>query len=195
MAPVSAAFWQEFELDPRHPSFAGLRASDRDRELVTRLLSESYAQGRLDRAELDTRADSLAAARTLGELPALVSDLVPSGPGPTDSARLGGPQQLRERAVAGWTRSRRDAFWGFVSASFICWVIWIAIGFGEGRWDAGFPWPLIVSAATLLNLARIQYRREDLIADEVRALERRQERDRRRELGQGPDQPAGPDPD
>jgi hypothetical protein len=190
MAPVSEAFWQEFELDPRHQSFAGLRASDRDRDLVSRLLSESYAQGRLDRAELDARADSLASARTLGELPPIVSDLVPAGPGPSSPARTRGPQEMRERAVANWTRSRRDAVWTFVSVSFICWVIWFAIGFGEGRWDAGFPWPLFASAWTLLHLARIQYRREDLIADEVRALERRQERDRRRELGEGPDEQA-----
>jgi hypothetical protein len=92
--------------------------------------------------------------------------------------------------VASWTRSRRDAAWTFVSASVICWVIWFAIGFGGDAWNAGFPWPLFVTAFTGLNLARIQYRREDLIADGVRSLERKQERDRRRELGQGPDEPT-----
>lgn len=55
--------------------------------------------------------------------------------------------------------------------------------------------PLFVTAGTALNVARIQYRRQDLIADEVRSLERKQERDRRRELGQKPDdsrsQPQG----
>ena len=192
MAHVSEAFWREFELDPRHPSFAALRASDRDRELVNRVLSEGYAEGRLDREELDERGGALAAARTLGELPALVSDLVPLGPEPTQSARLVGPEGMRERAVERWTRSRRDAAWTFVSASVICWVIWFAIGLGPGRFDAGFPWPLFVSAFTALNLARIQYRRQDLIADEVRSLERKQEKQRRRELGQPPDDPDEP---
>jgi len=67
----------------------------------------------------------------------------------------------------------------------------VAVGFGGERWDAGFPWPLFASAFTALNVARIQYRREDLIADEVRSLERKRERERRRELGQPPDDPDG----
>jgi Domain of unknown function (DUF1707) len=187
---VSEGFWREFELDPRHPSFAALRASDRDRELVNRVLGESYAQGRLDREELDARSATLASARTLGELPPLVADLVPQAPGHTHGNRLVGPQELREQAVENWTRARRDAVWTFVSASVICWVIWFAIGFGEGRIDAGFPWPLFVSAATALHAGRVQFRRKDLIEDEVRKLERRQERDRRRELGRGHDGPA-----
>ena len=74
----------------------------------------------------------------------------------------------------------------------ICWVIWLAIGFDSGRFDPGFPWPLFVTAGTALNAARIQYRRQDLIADEVRSLERKQERERRRELGQKPDDPDEP---
>jgi hypothetical protein len=189
MAHVSEAFWREFELDPRHPSFAPLRASDRDRDLVNRVLGEGYAQGRLDRDELDSRATAVASARTLGELPPLVSDLVPPGPGPTDATRLVGSADLRERAVASWTRARRDAVWSFLYVSVICWVIWVAIGFDGEHWNAGFPWPLFASAFTALNVARIQYRREDLIADELRSLERKRERERRRELGAGPDDP------
>lgn len=182
---VSEAFWREFELDPRHPSFSALRASDQDRELIGRVLTESYAQGRLDREELDTRTAALAGARTLGELPPLVADLVPQGPGPFHGARLVGAHELREQAVAKWTRARRDAVWTFVYASAICWVIWVALGFGGDGWQASFPWPLFVSAWTALHAARIQFRRTDMIEDEVRRLERRQERDRRRELGQG----------
>ncbi len=192
MAHVSEAFWREFELDPRHPSFAALRASDRDRELVNRVLTEGYAQGRLDREELDARATDLAAARTLGELPPLVTDLVPLAPAATHGTSLQGPEELRDRAVASWERSRRDAIWTVLSASLICWVIWVAIGLGEGRFDAGFPWPLFVTAGTALNAARIQYRRQDLIADELRSLERKQERERRRELEQQPDDPDEP---
>jgi Domain of unknown function (DUF1707) len=189
MAHVAEAFWGEFELDPRHPSFAPLRASDRDRELVSRVLTEGYAQGRLDREELDTRAAALAAARTLGELPPLVTDLVPLTPSATHGRHSLGPEELRERAVANWERSRRDAIWTVLSASLICWVIWFAIGLDADRFDAGFPWPLFVTAGTALNAARIQYRRQDLVADEVRSLERKQERERRRELGQKPDEP------
>ena len=49
-----------------------------------------------------------------------------------------------------------------------------------------------MTAGTALNAARIQYRRQDLIADEVRSLERKQERERRRELGQKPHDPDEP---
>ncbi len=189
---VSEAFWAEFELDPRHPSFAPLRASDRDRELVNGVLTEGYDQGRLDREELDARTATLAAARTLGELPSLVTDLVPVSPSATHGLRPLGPEELRERAIARWERSRRDAIWTVLSASLICWVIWFAIGLGEGLFDAGFPWPLFVTAGTVLNVARIQYRRQDLIADEIRSLERKQERERRREPGQKPDHPDEP---
>jgi Domain of unknown function (DUF1707) len=192
MTHVSEAFWREFELDPRHPSFAALRASDRDRELVNRVLTEGYAQGRLDREELDSRATDLAAARTLGELPPLVTDLVPLAASATHGSSLQGPEELHERAVASWTRSRRDAIWTVLSASVITWVIWIAVSFDGGRFEPGFPWPLFVTAATALNAARIQYRRQDLVADEVRSLERKQERARRRELGQKPDDPDEP---
>lgn len=192
MAHVSEAFWGEFELDPRHPSFASLRASDRDRDLVSRLLGESYAQGRLDREELDARTTALASARALGELPSLVTDLVPLGPGPDEVSRLVGPANLHEQAVANWTRARRDAVWSFLYVSAICWVIWVAAGFGGEGWNAGFPWPLFASAFTALNVARIQYRREDLIADQIRSLERKRERERRRELGPQPDDPDEP---
>ncbi len=192
MSHVAEAFWGEFELDPRHPSFAPLRASDRDRELVSRVLTEGYAQGRLDREELDVRAAALASARVLGELPPLVTDLVPLTPGATRGTRPLGPDDLRERAVAKWERSRRDAIWTVLSASLICWVIWFALGLGTDRFDPGFPWPLFVTAGTALSVARIQYRRQDLIADEVRSLERKQERERRRELGQKPDEPDEP---
>jgi hypothetical protein len=192
MSHVSEAFWGEFELDPRHPSFASLRASDRDRDLISRVLTEGYAQGRLERDELDARAATLAEARTLGELPPLVTDLVPTAPGTAEGIRPLGPEALSERAAATWARSRRDAIWTVLSASVICWVIWFAIGLGEDRFDAGFPWPIFVTLGTALNAARIQYRREDLIADEVRSLERKQERERRRELGQGPDEPGEP---
>ncbi|MEO5852081.1 MAG: hypothetical protein ABIQ15_06170 [Nocardioides sp.] len=57
--------WGEFTRDPRSADHAHLRAADADREIVQRVLADAYADGRLDRLEL-------------GELPDLVSDLVPA---------------------------------------------------------------------------------------------------------------------
>jgi hypothetical protein len=57
-----------------------LRASDADRELVITLLSEAAADGRLTLPEHAERSEQALAARTLGELVRLTSDLtLPSG--------------------------------------------------------------------------------------------------------------------
>ena len=52
-----ASIWERFSLDPRHPENARLRASDRDRDVVSDLLGTAYAEGRLTPEELDERSD------------------------------------------------------------------------------------------------------------------------------------------
>lgn len=57
-----------------------LRASDADRDLVISLLSEAAGDGRLTLSEHAERSERALAARTLGELATLTSDLaLPSG--------------------------------------------------------------------------------------------------------------------
>ena len=73
--------WDRFSLDPRPAENAHLRASD-DRDAVNDLLGTAYAEGRLTREELDERTDRAAAAKTLGELPPIIADLVSSPPRP-----------------------------------------------------------------------------------------------------------------
>ena len=66
-------------MNPR-PGPHDLRASDADRELVITLLSEAVGDGRLTLSEHAERSERALAARTLGELVGLTSDLtVPSG--------------------------------------------------------------------------------------------------------------------
>src|SRR3954449_7875839 len=72
--------WASFQHDPRDPAAAPLRASDADRNVVHQLLTDAFADGRLDREEYDERTAAAMSARTLGELPPLVSDLVPDRP-------------------------------------------------------------------------------------------------------------------
>ncbi len=57
-----------------------MRASDRDRDVVLGVLAEGYADGRITKEEYDERSGATAAAKTLGELPALIVDLVPLTP-------------------------------------------------------------------------------------------------------------------
>ena len=72
--------WASFQHDPRDPAVAPLRASDADRNVVHGVLTEAFADGRLDREEYDERTAATLQARTLGQLPALVADLVPDRP-------------------------------------------------------------------------------------------------------------------
>lgn len=172
--------WASIPHDPRLPQHAGLRAADADREVVLGVLGEAYADGRLTREEHDERASLAARARHLGELPALLSDLLPAvvlrpGTGPGVPARV-----LRERAEAEYRRKRREALWGFLSASLVCWVIWVAVSLPDLS-DA-FPWPLFVMLATLLHLGRITFQREQITQDELRRLDRRARKRHRRGL-------------
>ena len=166
--------WAAFDHDPRRTENSALRASDLDRDVVHGVLGEAYADGRLDRDEFDQRSESVTGARTLAELPDIMADLVPS--------RAVVPAvATHEAAVAEYQSERRNALWGFLSASTICWVIWFATG-------ASFPWPLIVMAASGLNFGRIAFERESRIAENERSIVKRERKElakqERKELGQ-----------
>jgi hypothetical protein len=97
--------------DPR------LRASDAERESTVGLLREHATAGRLDLDELEQRIGAAYAARTHGELGALLQDL---------PARIAAP---RPRA------RRHDHEWGaFLKVAFVLVAIW-ALG------GAGYFWP------------------------------------------------------
>jgi hypothetical protein len=86
-----------------------LRASDADRDLVITLLSEAAGDGRLSLSEHAERSERALAARTLGELARLTSDLtLPSGQ----------PIQLypRRSVTAMFARERRQGRWVVPSA-------------------------------------------------------------------------------
>jgi hypothetical protein len=164
----TSSVWQEFSADPRDRAHASLRASDADRELVRRVLADAYAEGRLERDELDERADAAGVARVLGDLPPLIDDLVPAAAASTSTRALEG---IPERAVARWERQRREAIWRFVSVSVICWVIWGVIALTNGP---HFPWPVFVMLGTGINAARVSFNRDDIVSHEVRRLEKKE---------------------
>ena len=184
---TSQSAWDEFVLDPRSPQHAGLRASDADREIVHRALGNAYADGRLSREEFDQRSDAALNARTLSELPALLADLVPV---PATPERVPGTSQgaaaLEARAVAAYRSDRREAAWGFVSASMVCWVIWWVTSGG-----GGFPWPVFVMLGTGLHLLRLLVMRNSEIEGRRQRLERKARKkladQQRKELERGAD--------
>ncbi len=173
-ATSAAAVWGSFEHDPRDRANAVLRASDTDREVIARVLTAAYADGRLDREEFDQRAETASAARTLGELPPIVADLVPErvpARRPTDELAVASPAELDRKAEEAWQDRRRNAFFGFLGPTLICWAIYLAVN--GGRID-GFVWPLIVMAATGLNLIRTLASHQEIQREELRRLEKQQ---------------------
>jgi hypothetical protein len=173
-----ADLWSSFAHDPRERANAALRASDADRERITGVLSSAFADGRIERDELDERMDRLGSARTLGELPPLVSDLVPLKSQPTrPSKSLVGvpPEEMHRWAVERWNDQRSSAVFTVLGTSVVFWGIWL--GFDS---RGGFVTiPLIVTALAMLHLIRVVTGRDQMVRDEVRRLEKKQARQHR----------------
>jgi uncharacterized membrane protein len=73
-----------------------LRLSDADRQEALDALGEHFAQGRLDRDELDERSDAVWSAKTHGDLSPVFADLPGRAAGtPPPRARRRGPVGLR----------------------------------------------------------------------------------------------------
>lgn len=97
----------------------GLRVGDTERDAVTAALHDHFAAGRLDRAELDERLEAVLAAKTFGDLRALVRDLpAPTGLpepeppagfpwGPEAAVMFGGPGHPAWRHHAHMARRHR----------------------------------------------------------------------------------------
>jgi hypothetical protein len=159
-----------------------MRASDADREIVRAVLADAYADGRLTREEHDDRLNTLYASRTLGEVPSLVSDLVPPDGLPAAPAPL--PlADLRTRGARKWRKDVEESFAAFLVPSIICTVIWIAV---TGR---GFFWPAFPMLFLGLNLVKTVVQRESAIEREVLRLEEQAAKDAAPELPTGRDDP------
>ena len=140
-----------------------------------KVVADAFAEGRITRPEYDERADAAMSSRTLGDLVVLVHDLPVVRPTPRST--------IADQAARAYTKGRREAVWGFLSASLICWVIWIATGFDDGGFDASFPWPLFVMLGTGLNAARVTWQRSEIIEEETRRLEKKERKELKRREG------------
>jgi hypothetical protein len=137
--------------DPR------LRASDADRERTAQLLREHHAVGRLTAEEFEARLEKVFAARTLGELDELLTDLpaidlyqLPSA-GIRPVRRRGGSGL--ERRADGALLPSLDATWGgWVAGSALLVVVWVVIGIQVGGL-AWVPWFALITGPWALGLA------------------------------------------
>ena len=158
--------WDRFEHDPRDAHVAGLRASDRDRDVALEVLGEAFADGRLTREEYDDRAAAVASAKTLGELPVQLEDLIPragelvSGPGGGRQAATSVHQEALDR----WAKDRREALTGLLTVSLVCWTIWAVIMFG------GFPWPVFPMMAQAIVVIRTVLQKQDIVERHERRI-------------------------
>jgi DUF1707 SHOCT-like domain len=127
-----------------------IRASDADRDRAASLLREHHAAGRLTAEEFAERLDRAFAAKTVGEIDALLMDL----PG-IDLYRLPDAaltRQPRQRQAGIPNSGRRSgawrAAWGvWLTVSAVCFVVW-------GLTSApGYVWPLWVAGPWGASLA------------------------------------------
>lgn len=176
-------FWDSFRLDPRQPEHASMRASDADREAVRGELVGAYADGRLTREEYDDRQTILYGSRTLGDLPALVVDLVPPGGSPAAPVPLLSAD-LRTRGARKWRRDLEEALGAFLVLSTICTVIWVVFT------SSAFFWPTFPILFSGLNLVKTVVQRESVIEREALRLEGQTAKDTIAEL---PGQRSDPD--
>ena len=128
------------------PDTADVRASDQDRERAIREIRDHFAEGRLTESELGDRIQAAYAARTVGELQALRSDL-PLLP----ATRAEQKAEIAERR-AHLQRRLLQQSGGSLSVFAVCTVIWVAGG------ASGMFWPIWILLVTLIPLLRNGWR-------------------------------------
>jgi uncharacterized protein DUF1707 len=122
--------------DPR------IRASDADRDRTAALLREHHAAGRLTAEEFNERLDKAYAAKTLGDLDQLLSDL----PGidlyelPDHSVERRGPTSfglpwlLAPRGSGGISPAWRAAWGSWATVSLVAFLAWLLSGHPSSLW-------------------------------------------------------------
>jgi len=159
-----------------------LRAADVDREFVAERLRDALNEGRLTLTEYDDRIREAYAARTYGDLKALLNDLPQATPAERSSVMPTSPSPLAPKPAPVIPRHHTShwvaGMWSsWLSVSMICIVIWLASGMGDfwPIWVIG-PWGAILLASTITGLARGEPRRQA-----EREARRQAEREIRRE--------------
>jgi hypothetical protein len=135
-----------------------IRASDADRDRVAGLLREHCAQGRITMDELDERLDAAYAAKTVGQLQEITSDLPEE-----DLYELPVPATVRSsdvpapRPAAAVDRTGYRAVWAtWAAVSGINLAIWMALAISGNLvypwwiWVAG-PWGAVLLIGTLFG--------------------------------------------
>ncbi|MET8528804.1 DUF1707 domain-containing protein [Micromonospora sp. NPDC005172] len=184
-----------------------MRAADADRETVAERLRVALNEGRLDLHEYDERLQRAFAARTYGELDALLTDLPPVMPKqrsaleavPAAGVPVGSPDEpaagVVRRVTARWLA---EVWLPYLRVIAVVVTVWAVTSLLSGEllyfwpvWVAG-PWGAVLAIRTVAGLTRGEPRRE-AIERERRRQRKRAKRERRRELRPtDPDEPHDP---
>lgn len=184
----ASPLWSRFSADPR--SYRQVRASDADRAVVSDVLSEGYALGQLDVDEFDERTEAAAAIKTLGEIPALIDDLVLADPADVEPGRLDDagraqalarlaedrvpitPEQIDAAAQKYYRDRVRQSLLGAVAGPVgIVLAIWAFTSIARGEFI--FFWPIFVIVPMLFGgLGRIAHK-DEIIRNRKKELTRR----------------------
>ncbi|BCB86152.1 DUF1707 domain-containing protein [Phytohabitans suffuscus] len=121
------------------------RVGTTERESVAELLSDALAAGYLETAEFGERSTAAYAARTRGELDALIADL------PQTWVRGRARDHRRERHAAGARLGMRAHAAAYVLGSLLMLGIWAAVGLGSGSWYFWPVWPILGWGVGLLG--------------------------------------------
>lgn len=139
---------------------SNLRAADADRVAVATALGEHMSAGRLTLAEYDERVAHAYAARTLGELAELTTDLPALGPRPAVAAAQAPAPRPEGRPACGPIGSRRhDSAWhawqAWLRTAVLVTTIWLITSLSAGgpiyfwpMWVVG-PWGAVLLAQRL----------------------------------------------
>ena len=123
-----------------------LRVSDQQRDRAAAEIREHFAAGRLTDEELSDRVQAAYAARTEGELNAVLEDL-PKLP----VTRAQQKAEIAQRRRDLQRRLLQEAGGGS-GAFLICTIIWLASG------ASGFFWPIFVALGVLIPLVKNGWR-------------------------------------
>ena len=159
--------------EPGDQRRASLRASDADREQFVEQLRQHHAEGRLTVEELTERTGRAYAARTLGDLDALATDLPPPhqpagsrGAAPAPAGPPRPPAAAAGKAAARAALLRSVLWYGLLSVVLL--VVWAM----SGR-DSFWPiWPLLGFALFL------GWQAFNLLGPQAPDQSRRRDRDR-----------------
>jgi hypothetical protein len=118
-----------------------LRASDAERDAVASELGQHFQDGRLDQAEFDVRLGAAMAAKTRGDLDALLADL-PHGPAGQPGRAISWPGQATAPGARPWPPAQPGLSLGRSAAvTMLPLLVAVAVvgGLVGGGWHHGWP--------------------------------------------------------